>query len=137
MKNHVIYLAFNEGKITRGSYLTIGVKDRHYTEWAFRPEPVLLDHFYGNMDHQVKITKLHGSFVVTQYMKFRPVSQTNVSSLEKIFLIIRERQGIERTKTGEAENLIACLRNRMNEYKGAPIIPMSKGLTKFKERWVA
>lgn len=136
MKNHVIYLSFDKGKILRGSYL-IKVFGGYGTDWVFRPEPVKLDHFYGNLEHQVKITKQGNAFVVTQYMKFRPVSQTSVGFSERKFLICTERRGIEIKKQSEADSLHGCLRNRLKEYKGAPIIPMSKGLTKFKERWIA
>lgn len=133
---HTIYLAFTHNGIRRGSYL-LNVPGMYGAEWVFRPEKVKLNHYYGNKNHQVTISKVGQYYIVTHYKKCVPVQQTSVPVNSDAFLIIRERSGIQRKGQMETINLNACLRNRFNEYKGLPLIPFSKGVSRYKERFHA
>lgn len=130
-----LYLAVDgSGSIRRGSYMH--VPGTNEWGWVFHPEEVKLDHYYGNMEVQFMVSKKRDLFILTSYVNFKPTSQTSFYVEQRKFYMV-DRRGITIMKCNESENTLSCLKNRLREYSGAPIIPISKGLKRYKEWKVA
>lgn len=132
----VMYLAKIKGALFWGTYMN-STPNRIQYEWTMRRQSMRQNHFYGNSDIAISYERIVGQFherlalVKVKAKSFEFMSAISIERETSAFYIVDCNGVIEASDGGTINNFI----NRMKEYPGSYLVPMSKYNTALKSRY--